>query len=55
MTCGVPNIHVGERKVTFYFNRNPENERSLERQRKIYENNIKILKRFSLSAGTWDQ
>jgi len=42
MTCGAPNIHGSERKVTFPFNRIPENERSLERPRKKYENNIKI-------------
>jgi hypothetical protein len=42
MTCGVPNIHVGERKVTLLFSGNPENVRSLERPGKKYENNIKI-------------
>jgi len=55
MTCGAPNIHVGERKVTFHFGRNPENDRSLERPGKKYENNIKIGRKFSLSEGCWGQ
>ena len=41
-TLGTPNIHVGERKVTYHFSRNPKEKRSLERPGRKYENNNKI-------------